>query len=207
MTTAPEHRITSVAQLRALVGEPSAVTPLKLGTTLDDTARDFIARSPFLLLATSDAQGRLDVSPKGDPAGFVLVEDERTLVLPDRKGNRLVFGHQNVLENPQVALIFLVPGTGETLRVSGTAELTVEPALLARLSARGQPAILAVRVHVAECFFHCARAFLRAGLWEPDQWGTPLRISFGTLLAPRAGGDDAMAAAIDRRVAEGYEDL
>src|SRR4051812_19394960 len=121
--TAP-YRITAVEQLRARIGETSPLVQHKLWRSLEPVAIDFIHRSPFLLLATSDADGNLDVSPKGDGPGFVAVEDPTTILIPDRKGNKLIFGLQNILANPHVGLIFLIPGTGETLRVNGTAELT-----------------------------------------------------------------------------------
>jgi len=115
---------------------------------------------------------------------------------------------QNILANPQVALIFLLPGTDETLRVSGRAELSVDPALLERLSARGQPALLAIRVRVERCFFHCARAFLRASLWNPASWPSPPhKVSFGRQLAPKLGGGDALAEQIDAAIDKGRSDL
>lgn len=204
-TDADPHRLTTVAALRALLGEPSPFVQLKVGATVEPVAREFIGRSPFLLLATADARGTIDVSPKGDAPGFVLVEDDGTLLIPDRKGNKLVFGLQNVLENPHVGVLFLVPGTNETLRVNGRAELTTDPAICERLAARGQPALLAIRVTADECFFHCAKAFLRSALWRPESWA-PLAVSFGKLLAPKVGGDDAMAEQIDAAIADDYRD-
>jgi hypothetical protein len=179
--------------------------PHKLWRTLEQPTLDFIRRSPFLLLATSDIAGNLDVSPKGDGPGFVSIENDTTLLIPDRTGNKLVFGLQNILANPHVGLIFLIPGTDETLRVNGTAELTADPAILERLSARGKPAVVAIRVTVKECFFHCAKAFIRAQLWHPEAWPERHRISFGKILAAKAGGDDTMAQQIDQFVVEDYK--
>ncbi len=207
MPSSDPHRIESLGALRERMGEPNPATPKKVFAELDEQMRAFVDRSPFCMLATTDADGNPEVSPKGDGPGFALIEDERTLVLPDRKGNKLLFGLQNVLANPRVGLIFLVPGTDETLRVGGRAELRTDPDLLARLAARGQPALLAIRVHVERAFFHCARAFLRAELWNPDSWPDPLRISFGRQLAPRLGGDDKLAAAIDANIEKGRSDL
>jgi len=146
-----------------------------------------------------------DVSPKGDGLGFVQLEDARTLLVPERKGNRMILGLQNLLANPRVALLFLVPGTEETLRVHGRAELTRDPDVLERLSARGQPALLAIRVRVERCFFHCAKAFRRSELWKPDTWPENLRISFGKLLAPKLGGDAQLARTIDENIEKDYE--
>src|ERR1700676_2530954 len=124
MPQASDYRIHSVGQLRDLIGEPNAIVRKKLLTELDRLAIDFINRSPFLVLATADTEGNQDASPKGDHPGFVLVENASTIVIPERKGNKLLFGLQNILANPRVAMVFILPGTGETLRVNGTAELT-----------------------------------------------------------------------------------
>jgi PPOX class probable FMN-dependent enzyme len=197
------YRIETVEGLRAVIGEPSPAVQVKIDSALDGYGRDFIARSPFLLLSTSDAAGRQDVSPKGDMPGFVAVENDTTLLIPDRKGNKLVFGLQNILLNPHVGVLFIVPGTNETLRVNGRAELTSDPSICQRLTGRGQPAVLAIRVTVEECFFHCAKAFLRASLWKAETW-TPHRVSFGAMLAPKFGGDEQVAKAIDAMIDEDY---
>ena len=199
------HRIETVAQLQALIGEPNPITPKKLFSALDETAIDFIKRSPFLVLGTADAQGNQDASPKGDGAGFVAVEDEHTLLIPERKGNRLMFSLRNILANPQVGIIFLVPGTDETFRVNGTAELSGDPDLLLRLSARGAPALLAIRVTVRECFFHCAKAFIRSQLWKPETWSERRQISFGKLLSAKVGGGEDLARQVDRAVEQDYK--
>ena len=207
MSDADAFRIQTLAELRQRIGEPSPVTRQKVFDKLDDQMVAFLARSPICLLATSDPEGNLEVSPKGDGPGFAWVEDAGTLVLPDRKGNKLIFGLSNLLTHPSVGLIFLVPGTDETLRVNGRAELSADPDLLARLSARGQPALVAIRVHVERCFFHCARAFLRAELWNPETWPERQRVSFGRQLAPRLGGDAALAEKIDEAIEKGRHDL
>ena len=204
MAAPDPYRLATLDAVRAVVGPEVPAVRHKVFAGLEPTAIEFIARAPLLLLASADADGRPDVSPKGDGPGFVAVADERTLLVPDRKGNRMILGLQNVLANPRVALIFLVPGTEETLRVHGTAELTADPELLLRLSARGQPALLALRVHVETCFFHCAKAFKRARLWQPDTWPERLRVSFGRLLAPKLGGGADLAETIDRAVEEDY---
>jgi PPOX class probable FMN-dependent enzyme len=199
------HRVETVAQLQALIGEPNPLTPKKLSSALDEAAIDFIARSPFLVLATADAQGNQDASPKGDGPGFVAVENEHTFLIPERKGNRLMFGLRNILANPQVGIIFLVPGTDETLRVNGIAELSDDPDLLVRLSARGAPALLAVRVTVRECFFHCAKAFIRSQLWKPETWPARQKISFGKILTAKVGGGDELARQVDQAVEQDYK--
>ncbi len=205
MEDSSDYRITSLAQLRAIFGEPSPLVAKKLLRGLDEMAADFIRRSPFLVIGTADAEGNQDVSPKGDGPEFVLIEDDNTLVIPDRRGNKLVFTLQNILANPHVALIFVMPGTDETLRVNGTAELSADPALLERLSARGLPAQLAIRVKIRECFFHCAKAFIRSQLWKPETWNERMRISWGKYLAEKVGASNETATQIDEFVAQDYK--
>jgi PPOX class probable FMN-dependent enzyme len=199
------YRIESVEQLREVIGHPNPVAAMKVSDVLDEYSGAYIQRSPFLLMATSDAEGNQDVSPKGDAPGFVAIADERTLLIPDRKGNQLVFGLQNILHNPHIGLVFLIPGTGETLRVNGTAELTRDPAVLEQLAARGQAAVLAIRVHIHECFFHCAKAFLRANLWKPETWGERHRVSFGAITSKRFGAGEEVARQIDELIADDYQ--
>ncbi len=200
-----EHVIRTEAQLRAVIGDEVPGLQEKNRSQMDDFAYDFLARSPFAVLCTADADGRVDASPKGDAPGFALVEDAHTLVVPDRPGNKLAYGHLNILANPEVGLLFMIPGTRETLRINGRAELTTEPALLERLAANGKPAVLAIRVHVRECFFHCAKAFIRSGLWKPDTWPEDQRISFGAMYATYNNTDQAAADALDAAVAHDYE--
>jgi PPOX class probable FMN-dependent enzyme len=200
------HTIKDVERLRAVIGEPPPGTELKNVQQIYDEAREYIERSPFLVLATADADGRLDASPKGDGPGFCLVEDDRTLVIPDRPGNRLVYGLQNLLSNPRVGLIFMLPGTPETVRINGTATLTTDPELLARLAARGKPAVLAIRVHVEECFHHCAKAFIRSRLWQPESWAGRLKFSFGKMVARRMNLGDEIVEKIETAVEQDYRD-
>ena len=207
MASADNHRIESVEQLRRLMGDPNPITRKKLLTELDDAAIDFIKHSPFLVLGTSDADRNHDASPKGDHPGFVMVESPSTIVIPERKGNKLLFGLQNILINPHVGMVFMVPGTGETLRVNGTAELTTDPALLEKLTTRGAPALLAIRVTVRECFFHCAKAFIRSQLWRPETWDRRVSISWGRYLAPKIGGDEAMARQFDKAIEQDYNSI
>jgi hypothetical protein len=203
--TSTDYRITQLAQLRAIIGEPGALVPHKLLAALDEQMAEFIARAPFLVIATADSAGNQDASPKGDGPGFVAIENPRSLLIPDRKGNKLVFTLQNILANPHVGMIFMVPGTDETLRVNGTAELTVEPAVLEQLAARGAAAHLAVRVTVRECFFHCAKAFMRSQLWHPESWCERTKISWGQYLASKIGADAKTADQIDQFVEQDYK--
>ena len=201
-----KHSITTIEQLREVVGAEIPGLAEKNQASLNEFAIEFLTRCPFLVLSTADAEGKVDASPKGDAPGFVHVEDERTLIIPDRPGNKLAYGHLNVIDNAQVGILFMIPGTPETLRVNGRAELTSDPALLEQLAARGKPAILAIRVHVDECFFHCAKAFIRSELWQPDAWPERQKISFGRMYAKQRGADEAAAREIDAFVEADYRD-
>ena len=197
-------RITSIEALRQLLPEPRAATKAKVLDALDQQAEAFLHASPFALMATTGLDGTIEVSPKGDEPGFAHIEDPRTLLLPERAGNNLAFGLQNILTSGRIGLIFLRPGTGETLRVTGRAELFDDAGLLERLGSAGKPALLAIRVHVERCYFHCARSVIRARLWDPASWSASQRISFGRIIAPRVGGDEQAAKQIDERVAGAY---
>lgn len=196
--------ITSVAQLRERLPEPTGPTKLKVRDHLDEQAIAFVSRSPFLILSTVDANGAIETSPKGDTPGFVLVEDANTLLVPDRNGNNLAFGHINILSNPNVGLIFFVPGTGETLRVSGRAALFDDADLCERLGSRGKPAKFVMKVDVVRAYFHCARALLRANLWQHERWAAPIKVSFGKVFADVMKVDASMAPSIDERVGQSY---
>ena len=158
-------KIETVDQLREVVGHPNPATEQKKSTGLTKDAIEFIGNSPLLLLATASDAGAMDVSPKGDAPGFVQIDEHNNLLIPDRRGNRLVDGHLNILQNPTVGLIFIVPNTRETLRVNGSAELVVDEQLQKAMSNQNHPAVLITRVHVRECFFHCGKALIRSHLW------------------------------------------
>ena len=164
-------RIDSPQQIAEILGEPHPGVADKVRDSLDAAARDFIEHSPLALVATVDSRGRLDVSPKGDAPGFCRIQDDRTLLLPERKGNRLAFGFKNILQTGRIALIFLLPKARETLRVNGAAELSRDPELLERLSAQGKPALLCTRIAIEECFLHCGKALIRSQLWQPRAVG------------------------------------
>ena len=153
-------------ELVAMVGIPSALSLKKELKALDVHMRRFIAHAPFLVLSTHATDGRCDASPRGDAPGFVQVVDDRTLLIPDRPGNRRVDSHRNILETGRVGLLFLVPGMGETLRVNGRAVLIRDEAWLTPLSANGKRPLLAVAVEVEECYLQCAKALIRSHLWE-----------------------------------------
>jgi PPOX class probable FMN-dependent enzyme len=166
----PERVIASEQELRHLYGHPGERAVAKERPALNADCRAFIAHSPFLVMGTAGADGRCDVSPKGDAPGFVHVLDDHHLAIPDRLGNNRIDGLRNIVENGHVGLIFLIPGREDTLRVNGRARIVRDEALLDRLAVNGKRPVTALVVEVEQCFMHCARAFKRAGLWEPARW-------------------------------------
>ena len=162
------HRIMDVATLERLYGAPSGAAVEKELDYLHPHYRAMIAASPFVVLATGGPQG-LDTSPRGDPAGFVTVEDEKTLLIPDRRGNNRIDSLRNIIADPHVALLFLVPGIGETLRVNGRAIISTAPGLLERFAVGGKPPRSVIVVRVDTVFFQCSRAIWRSKLWDPAQ--------------------------------------
>lgn len=158
--------INSKEELRKIMGPPSELATRKTIDYIDENCRVFIEQSPFMVIGSSDSKGNFDVSPKGDPSGFVKVLDEKTLVIPDRKGNNRADTFLNVFENPNVALIFFIPGIKETLRVSGVAEIVTDQEVLELVSHKGRPPKLAMVVHVQEAFMHCAKCMIRSKLWK-----------------------------------------
>jgi uncharacterized protein len=175
-------QITSLAQLRELIPDPGPKASAKLRDRLCDQGRAFIARSPFVAMATNGSWG-LEISQKGDEAGFIEVLDDTTLLIPERNGNGIALGLGNILADPRVGLMFIRPATDEILRVSGRATLLDDAEVCARLSARGKPAVLAIRVDIDRAAFHCVRSARRAGLWQPETWDAPGKISFGQIYA------------------------
>jgi hypothetical protein len=163
--------IDSVDALVAILGEPGERAATKSRPALLDVDRAWLAATPFCVLATADAEGRCDASPKGDPAGrLVHVLDDRTIALAERPGNRRADGYRNVLANPHVGLNFFIPGRGDTLRVNGRARLVSDAPFFEELVVQGARPVLALVVEIEDLFFHCAKAFLRSGLWQPETW-------------------------------------
>jgi PPOX class probable FMN-dependent enzyme len=185
--------ITSQAELRELMGAPMERSVRKVRTVLHPHQRAWIAASPYFLMATSDSAGNCDVSPKGDPPGSVRVLDDSTLAIPDRPGNRRVDGFLNVLSNPHVGLIFLVPGRFDTLRVNGRARLVREAPFLDDMVVRGHRPTLALLVEIEEVFFHCPKASRRSSIWQPETWPDPSSLP--------------STARLSKEIAEGSETL
>jgi uncharacterized protein len=173
LAAAEREPIASIAQLEALVGEVRQTSIDKESAAMKTLEQEFVRASPFYLLATASADGTCDVSPRGDPPGSVLVACDRTLILPERPGNRRIDSLRNIVENPRVGLLFLVPGSDETLRINGTARITTHGTLLERLAVEGKRPQLAVVVHTEQVYMHCARAFRRSRLWDTASWPEP----------------------------------
>lgn len=170
LAAAESAAITSIAQLESLFGQPKHTSVAKESAAMTGLEQEFIRASPFHLLATSDADGRCDVSPRGDPPGSVHVLCDRTLILPERAGNNRADSLRNIVVNPHVGLLFIVPGLDETLRVNGSARLTTHAPLLERYAVEGKASALAIIVHTEGVYMHCARAFRRSKLWDPSTW-------------------------------------
>ncbi len=198
--------VSSEAELRELLGHPSQGAIDKQLSVIDPHSRNFIEHAPFVLVATSNAEGKLDVSPKGDPAGFVKVLDEKTLLIPDRPGNRRLDGFVNLLQNPNIGLIFLVPRVEETLRINGKAMLIRDRALLDTMRCRDTSPKLAIAVEAEEVYFHCAKAFRRSNLWNPDEWpdrsGIP---SLGQILLDQTKPRDTTLEQLDAYLETSYK--
>jgi PPOX class probable FMN-dependent enzyme len=166
----PDTVISDERSLRSLFPPTHTLAAIKSLGFLDRHAREFIARSPFLCIGTQGAEGMADVSPRGDPAGFVRILDRNRLAIPDRPGNNRLDTLANILQNPSVGLLFLVPGFDDTLRINGKATLTTDPDLLDTMKVRDRAPGLAIVVEVREVFMHCAKAFRRSGLWNPERF-------------------------------------
>lgn len=202
--------IANVKELRKMLGKPIPFIDQKVLPELDEFGIEFISSTPLLFLATSDANGRPTVSPKGDAPGFVKVLNANTLLIPERPGNKLMMGFENILNNGKIGLIFVQPGTEETLRVNGSAELVLDEEQQELMASNGKPALLIIKVTVEQVFFHCAKAFKRSKAWKPEEWAEGTKVSFGAQMAKQKLGSGLAAKAaqkiIDREVEKDYRD-
>ena len=194
--------------IRAKLGEPEAPTTQKITNFLDANCLAFLAHSPFCTLATSDAEGNCDNSPRGDYPGFVRALDSRTVVIPDRLGNKVADSFQNILQNGHVGLLCFVPGMTETLRINGSAYVTDDPGLLAMLEQDHVVPQLATVIRIDQAYLHCGRALLRSGLWDPEMQDLAAEVpSSGQIWASMSGWDSAVGDVIDDAMADGYRAL
>jgi len=201
----PWSVVSDADELRALVGTPVKRIAEKVRSHLHPLDREWLAASPFCLVATSAGDGTCDVSPKGDPPGFAHVLDDRTIAIPDRPGNRRVDGFANVIENPHVGLIFLIPGRPDTLRINGSAELIRDAPFFDELVVRGHRPSLVLVVDVQEVFYHCSKAFLRSALWDPASW-TPTAVASRPRIAQAIERPEATVAELEAYYGSGYAD-
>jgi PPOX class probable FMN-dependent enzyme len=190
--------ISTADQLVALLGEPAPRARDKARPALLDVDRQWLAATPFCVMATAAADGRCDASPKGDPAGrLVHVIDDRTIALAERPGNRRADGYRNILDNPHVGLNFLIPGRGDTLRVNGRARLVSDAPFFDAMVVKGHRPVLAVVVAIDEIFFHCAKAFLRSGLWQPETWAPEALVPRRSIIASQVEPNGMTVAQLD----------
>lgn len=200
-----KETIQTQAELTALIGEPSALVRKKVVHTVDEEVRDFISKSPFLVISTSDQYGKCDVSPRGDAPGFVKVLNKQQLLIPERPGNKRMDSLQNILGNPQAGLLFMIPSLGETLRINGRAVIVKDPSLLETLAVNGKVPLLAVGLEVEECFIHCAKAMIRSGLWKQETWMEKQELpSAARILKAHVQMENTSEEELTQRLAEGY---
>lgn len=197
--------ITDPAELVALIGEPLPRARDKARPALTDLDRDWLAASPFCMMATAGADGSCDASPKGDPAGdLVHVIDATTIALAERPGNRRADGYKNILANPHVGLNFFIPGRGDTLRINGRARLVSSAPFFDQMVVKGHRPVLAVVVEIDELFHHCAKAFLRSGLWDPETWDPEETVPRRAVLAQKLDAAEASLEELDAYYGEQY---
>ena len=206
MTASTWTEITTLDELVDLVGEPNERARTKGRDRLLQVDRDWLAATPFCVLATADADGRCDASPKGDPAGQLIhVIDDTTIAIAERPGNKRVDGYRNVLANPHVGLNFFIPGRGDTLRVNGRARLVSDAAFFDEMAVRGRRPLLALVVDVEEVFFHCAKALLRSGLWQPETWAPNDRVPRRAVIAKEVERAPGTIEELDAYYGPAYE--
>ncbi|MFB3164687.1 pyridoxamine 5'-phosphate oxidase family protein [Neobacillus sp. 179-J 1A1 HS] len=197
--------IHSEEELRTLIGLPSELVERKMITYLDHNCEEYISKSPFLVISSSDQSGNCDVSPRGDMAGFVKVLNEKYLIIPERPGNKRIDTMRNILANPNVGLLFMIPGLGETLRVNGKACLVRDNELLEQMEVKGRKPLLGIGVEVEECFIHCAKAFKRSGVWDLRSWLDEESLpSAAKMIFEHANIPGSSTESIEERLRESY---
>lgn len=202
-----KETICSEDELQTMLGFPSELVKNKTISIIDDHCRHYISQSPFLVLSTSDKEGYCDVSPRGDFPGFVHVLNENQLVIPERPGNKRMDSMRNILSNPRVGLIFFIPGLGETLRVNGKATLIKDPEILESMAVKGKSPLVGIAVDVEECFIHCAKAFIRSGLWDPSSWQEKALLpSVATIISDHVNLPNTTAKTVEEGLKESYKE-
>jgi PPOX class probable FMN-dependent enzyme len=201
----PWTEIRDSSALTELLGEPTEAVRTKARTALTDVDVAWLSSSPFCVMATASAAGDCDASPKGDPAGdLVHVIDERTIALAERPGNRRADGYRNIIENPYVGLLFLIPGRGDTLRINGRARLVSDAPFFDAMVVKGHRPMLAIVVEIEELFFHCAKAFVRSSLWDPQTWDPEAKVPRRAVLAQRLERPESTVEELDAYYGPSY---
>jgi PPOX class probable FMN-dependent enzyme len=198
------EELSNIEDVREVVGEPNPVASKKIYSFLNDRMANFISSSPIIMLSTVDSDGFPTISPKGDEAGFVRFSDKNTLLIPELRGNKLAFSLENIVQQNKVALIFLVPGTVESLRVHGTCRLLKGSEICESLASKSHNALLVMEVKVTKAYFHCGKAFLRSKTWQPNTWKDKIKISFGQEIADNIGEKSNFVETLDAGVKERY---
>ena len=196
--------ITSEAQLRAIIGAVNPMTEKKIYSFLNERMIDFIEKSPLMMISSVDQNGFPTISPKGDKPGFVHINNQGRILIPEFRGNKMAVSLTNILKHPEVALFFLVPGSLETLRVHGECRLLTGEMMCKKLASYSHNALLVVEVTVINAYFHCGKSLLRSQLWESATWPDPIKISFGKEIAENSGADEQFIKQVDKRVACRY---
>lgn len=200
--------LTTSDELDAVIGKPVQAVIDKVQPRLDDLCKDFIAASRFCLIGTAGSDGHLDISPKGDPAGFVKVLSDTMVAIPDRPGNRRVDTFHNVLQNDRVGVLFMVPGKGETLRIRGRARISSDPSLLEPMAVNGKPPRLALLIHVEAAFIHCPKCIMRSQIWQPENWGESGDVAdIGTMMITHAKLNQSRDEHFEWAKKQGFLDL
>ncbi|QOR68276.1 pyridoxamine 5'-phosphate oxidase family protein [Cytobacillus suaedae] len=192
-------------ELSGFFGEPSDLVKSKVIDYLDHHCLDFISRSPFLVISTSDNYGKCDVSPRGDHPGFIKIIDEKRFLIPERPGNKRMDSLYNIISNPHAGLLFVIPGLQETLRINGKASLIQDEDLLEEMAVNGRKPLIAIAIEVEECFIHCAKAFKRSGLWQPSTWPPAESLpSAAKILSAHAKTTNLTVEEVEERLKESY---
>lgn len=201
-----KHILTSENEIRDIIGNPSEVVNRKEINFIDEHCKQFIALSPLLFISTSDKHGACDVSPRGDAPGSVLVLDDKHLVIPERPGNRRIDSMRNILTNPNIGLIFLIPGLEETLRINGEAYIISDEDILEKMKVANKSPLLGIAVKVNECYIHCAKAFKRSKLWEPQAWHNENKLPYiPKVIADHVNSSDFTVEVINERLQDSYK--
>jgi len=200
-----DFQIKTNQALIEIIGEPIDFVKEKVSTQLDEEMKEFIATSSLIFISTIDHNGNPDISPKGDPAGFVVVDGYSLIHIPDRPGNKLIFGFNNIIRNPSVGILFVTPNSRETLRIKGNATINNNPALLENMAVNGKPALLITSIAIEECFFHCGKAMIRSKIWSPDSWEERGKSIIVKQTAKKLNADKDLEALIETEIEKNYE--